>query len=498
MSETPTLANDTSSGVRALVWLTTAVLLVPFALLLYTLVHRVGYPFELEWMEGGMWEHLRRLARGESLYVAPSLQFTPYIYNPLFAWLGALVAGTHEDGLQLARGISVLATACTLGLLAAWTWTQTRTALAALLSASLYAGAFQVTGAWYDLARVDSLYVFLLLAAAYGLHRARSPLGLVFAALLGWLAFMSKQTALLSLSPLLLWTFWRWRWQGLWLALPCLALIGSSVFVLSTTSGGWYEFYAFKLPSTHPILPRMFVTFWWHYLVRPFIPAAAILLLGLQQAKQRTSTCEFGFAMCLGLGFWAGSFSMSVHDGGYHNSSMAFVAAIALLSGWGLPTLLERWSAAPMHGARRLALVAFFQVLLLSYDPRPLIPSPGSAEAGWTMVNRLASLKGEILVQTHQSLAIRAQALPSAHDVAINDVKRSAFPQATEAIEKSLKEGFESKRFAGVVALAPTAYPEYPEFQKNYVAEPISWSNELDLRCVSGMAYRPGGFFLPR
>ena len=33
---------------------------------------RVGYPFDLEWMEGGMLLHADRVLKGEGIYVPPS------------------------------------------------------------------------------------------------------------------------------------------------------------------------------------------------------------------------------------------------------------------------------------------------------------------------------------------------------------------------------------------------------------------------------------------
>src|SRR5881397_1430030 len=50
---------------------------------------RMGYPYELEWMEGGAVDHVRRLLDGKPIYVAPSLDFIPYIYPPFYFLLSA-------------------------------------------------------------------------------------------------------------------------------------------------------------------------------------------------------------------------------------------------------------------------------------------------------------------------------------------------------------------------------------------------------------------------
>ena len=39
---------------------------------------RVAYPFELEWMEGGMLDHIERVRSGKPLYTPPSREFGRY------------------------------------------------------------------------------------------------------------------------------------------------------------------------------------------------------------------------------------------------------------------------------------------------------------------------------------------------------------------------------------------------------------------------------------
>ncbi len=47
---------------------------------LYIVYSRIRYPFELEWMEGGSLLQLLRMLQGEKLYVAPTLEYVPFIY----------------------------------------------------------------------------------------------------------------------------------------------------------------------------------------------------------------------------------------------------------------------------------------------------------------------------------------------------------------------------------------------------------------------------------
>jgi hypothetical protein len=43
---------------------------------------RVGYPFELEWMEGAMADHVCRVLDGKLIYTAPAYDHVAFLYHP--------------------------------------------------------------------------------------------------------------------------------------------------------------------------------------------------------------------------------------------------------------------------------------------------------------------------------------------------------------------------------------------------------------------------------
>src|SRR5262245_18345694 len=95
----------TSDGPRALLAALAAWYVGVF---LYVAVRRLGFPYEIEWMEGGIYEHVARVLEGKPLYVAPSLEFTPYIYTPLYYWVGAASVALFGPGLPALRAVSLL------------------------------------------------------------------------------------------------------------------------------------------------------------------------------------------------------------------------------------------------------------------------------------------------------------------------------------------------------------------------------------------------------
>src|SRR5262249_48573766 len=61
---------------------------------------RIRYPFDLAWTEGAQVDRVQRVLDGGPIYVAPSVDYVPLIYAPLYDWVSALVA--------LATGIGYL------------------------------------------------------------------------------------------------------------------------------------------------------------------------------------------------------------------------------------------------------------------------------------------------------------------------------------------------------------------------------------------------------
>src|SRR5439155_3823688 len=58
--------------------LATVAAVVAVVVVTAVMLRRVWHPYELEWLEGGSVEHVRRVLHGRSLYPAPSVDFVSY------------------------------------------------------------------------------------------------------------------------------------------------------------------------------------------------------------------------------------------------------------------------------------------------------------------------------------------------------------------------------------------------------------------------------------
>ena len=98
-------------GVELLAFAWAVVLLVVFA-------WRLGFPLELEWMEGGMLHQAHRIQHGLSPYPPPSPEFVPFLYTPLYSVVLAVLGFVMPLGFVLGRLVSIAAWVVTM--LAVW------------------------------------------------------------------------------------------------------------------------------------------------------------------------------------------------------------------------------------------------------------------------------------------------------------------------------------------------------------------------------------------
>src|SRR5258706_1261793 len=140
---------------------------------------------------------------------------------PLFSWLGGLAVKVFGASLPPLRAISLASTLVTAAVIywvaaheSGWRWLG-------LACAGLFLGGYRINGFWYDVIRVDALFVALLVSGlAVGVYAGRSRGRLVLAGMLLALSFLTKQTGLMvgaGLGVMLLATIGRRAW---WFIVP--------------------------------------------------------------------------------------------------------------------------------------------------------------------------------------------------------------------------------------------------------------------------------------
>ncbi|HEY5055295.1 MAG TPA: hypothetical protein VII58_03995, partial [Acidobacteriaceae bacterium] len=151
-------------GLRALACVLSAFFVLLF---LFVALRRLHYPFELDRMESGVMTSVWRIRQGYPLYSAPTLEWVPFLYAPLYFYLSAALS--HITGLDYStlRLISILSTLGTFATIYLFVYRETRRFAAALLAVGLFASLYDFCLGWYDIGRVDALSVFFFLLAIY-------------------------------------------------------------------------------------------------------------------------------------------------------------------------------------------------------------------------------------------------------------------------------------------------------------------------------------------
>ena len=228
-----------------------------FILFLYTSVNRIFYPFDLEWMEGGMLLHGLRVMEGKNLYVEPSSDFIPFIYPPLYSWFLAMGGWIWELDYPIGRGISFLSTLIATSALIIIGRIEKISWSICLSIGAMFLSTYENSGTFMDVVRTDSLALALL---AWSLLCIRIKYVRLGGGLL-CLAFLAKHNVAIFGFPIVIWL---WRTHGIKSAV--LFSVSSAIpavlitIFLQYQSDGFFLKYLLDVPSVHPFVSSRF--FW--------------------------------------------------------------------------------------------------------------------------------------------------------------------------------------------------------------------------------------------
>jgi hypothetical protein len=451
---------------RTALW---ALLAVPglcqLGLLLYTVARRFAYPYDLEWMEGGMLAHAARLAEGQSIYPPPSIEFIPYLYTPLYPALLAGLGSVTGISYQLGRAVSVAAILAVCALMVVALRRAARPApgragahgdggdasddsddeqapavrdlrLPAWCGAAVAAGFFAATypwvEGWYDIARADTLFLAMILGGLVLLERQarrgqgwRGQLGVAGAAALLAVSFFCKQTGVFYVAvggALLL--AWNPRRVPVYVLTAGVIGLGGTA-VLTRVTDGWFWTYAFEVHQAHDFnIDRFYMSFGNILGRHPAMTAAValgLLAVGVTALGRRVRPAGAGPLLVWSFVFAASCVVGAIGWGtqwAHFNAYMPAMMTGGLAAGASLPALAgcaRVWASgsaaasAPrrawaVHAAPAIMAALLGLDLALSlWSPRPFVPEPRDQAAGQALIEHLRGLRegGDIYVPFH-------------------------------------------------------------------------------------------------
>lgn len=508
---------------RGLPWLLVALpALYQIYLLSTAVTERLAYPYDLEWMEGGMLHHAQRIHEGLGIYGPPSIDFIPYLYTPLYPAMLALVSGVFGISYTVGRVFSLVSMIGIATISVASIGSRRHGHIhiepvlaGALLALGLFAATYPYVEGWFDLVRADTMFLWMVTAGLAGLPRwskigtgwrghARVAAG---GALLA-LAFFAKQTGIIyvALGGVIVLVV---NWRRVPAYVGAAGVIGlGGVKLLNATTHGWFWTYIREIHSAHDFnMDRFWKSFGnilWHFPAVSVVIAATLLVLFVTRIFKgplpRAThafllwTPVFAVSVLLGAIGWGTEFAhFNAYMPAFLHGGFAAGAAIPALYAcarlwWGDRAYLE-------VGSSVIALAAAVPLALACWgarwNPQRFIPTNVDREAGDRLIARIKSFPGDVWMPSHPWYLQLAGKTPHVHRMGIKDVTARQ-PREVLGLEDAMK----NHAFSALILDERDVHIEVPAVQ-TYYRPAIKIPAEERPRVFTGAQVVPDSIWVP-
>jgi len=338
---------------------------------------RISYPYSLEGMEGAHLIEVHRILNNQQLYTSPSLEYVPLIYPPLYFYLSAIFAKMVGFGFLPLRLLSLLATIGCVALILVLVFKETQNGFSAVISSGVFLATYNLTDSWFDLARIDMVFVFFLMLGLFFIRHCKSIKGAILSGLFLSLCILTKQTAIAFILPILI--------------------------------------YLFELPQNHHFSMYSSFTFWFKDILKPL---GVAIIIGLYyffgQPKGKISKNET-FFLIIFLSFLLGSWIARSNVGGAGNTLIPAYLIISVLFGLGINRAMisiENNYTNQSTMQPYILIIILFQFVTLIYNPFSLVPTEYHKKATDQLMKEIEKTSGEVFMPSHNYLSLMAGKKP--------------------------------------------------------------------------------------
>lgn len=401
-------------------WFLAGIALAFIGVYLVVGISRVMYPYDLDFIEDSILMQAYQMAQARPQWVAPNADYVPQVYMPLYTWLGGIFLRWSGPALWPLRLLSFAATLITASLIYVIAQREAHSRLVGLICAALFLAGYRVVGGWYDLARVDPLFVTLVVAGmALTVYGAKRWWGVWTAAACLAFSFLTKQNGLfLGLGVGAYWLWLRPRALPPYLVVFLFLTVVPLLWV-EASSQGWFSYYAGDVAYASPIeIRRVWRTLQWEILGA----MGGLVLCGLCAIGLLINRQPPGSELLTQPWFWFTGLALIVtlagraSVGGNLNNLIPGYTLLCIM-----PALFYREITLKK---RRLISLWVLLVLLqfaltqrnpITNAPTQYIPTATMKAEGDQLIAYIQSLEGEVWMTMHPYYTLLAGKKPSVH-----------------------------------------------------------------------------------
>lgn len=385
--------------------------------LFYIAAYQISFPYPLEWIEGPMMDHILRILDGLPIYTAPSIDFVPSPYTPLYFYLSAALCRLFGTSIEMLRIISAVSTLSIMLTLFLWAKKETSSLTAGIFACGLFASTYMLSANWFFLARSDMLSIALFMWSAYLLRFSVSRRALFYSGILMFLSIMTKQSGLVLAAGLFTAGIFIHKKNISFFALSLFPMMLFSIMVLNELTYGWFWYLTYEMPAHHGTISTRFLSFFTEDILLKRLPFFILITAFVFFAFKTLRKSESMFYFFLTGSILCATYLGRIKVGGAANVFIPFYITGALF------TALLFKSALPKNRILTILVIAIaVQSVLAAFNPLRYKPSSKITKYSRQLLDTVEKSKGDTLVLPSGYTAYLAGKTPSAHTCLINDM----------------------------------------------------------------------------
>lgn len=460
-------------------------------------ISSIFFPYELEWVESACLNMVERIYNGASLYTKPSLNYAPLIYTPLYFYIGGYIAKLFDlaRSLPLLRLTSFIFFILTIISMMVFIIKETDNWKAALIGIGVYSACFELSGAWYHIARVDSMFVFFWFIGILVLFKSVTHWHLMLSVMFLFFSYLTKQTAILYLPFLVLYiAIFKRRFCVHFIGMIGI-LIGGTTLILNNYTHGWYVFYIFKFQVQRGFKITNVLNYLDRFLLSMMIFAVMFVLLLfiiIYHRKKIKLHRYLVFYPYIGFVSFVITATAITQPGGYDNNMMPTYLWIALL----LSIFFNFFQKAKLYSAKIMYnFILCLLFITVIYNPLKYIPRQDDYIAGKHIEDTISKIPGEVWIPHTTSYYFLTQKTIYAHQATLWDIQQSDMTQYKTLLDEQINQAIKQKKFNAVILEKMDGDIQKLLIEQGYHAKHLFPESNNSLYTKTGSKQRPEVIF---